>query len=1057
MEEEKKDLMLDDIANELSPELKKKRTIRIIIAVVILVVLVAITVTLILVLKKDDDEDPTDEPTSHEDPTPKDRTKILMSDSQFRKPKNTNKKYELIELEKSKYKFLLVEDPKTFNGGIEVRTGYGFNHELADGLAHYAEHIFFGGAETVSELELLNLVEQFGEFLNAYTWEDETVFQLFGSNYTYDTLLDYFSKIMQNEKYNRTYLQTEVDVVTSEYDSYNNSLNNYIDIYRNYSNPKHPFSKTKTGNTGNKKSLLETYGVEKLEEMLKNYYKLLFKPDNCIFLLYSAKPLEEMRLLAQKYFEFILPEPTPEYSEQMKKNIEALNEPLFEDNALGKIASYNSRRDTPKLFIVYHFSQKSGKIEMIDVLQFLFKKYEDNTLIKYLYDKKFISNFEINTESYVTNYELFTFGFDLTEEGFNNIDKVIEAFFAAVNTLRDDTNLQKLLDNMKSIDSSKFTNREEKEPVFPDDINTILRNYNLMGPEYILGAPYDLLYNENRIKEIIEGLSVHKSFIFVDSPKELNSKYLTSKDIIFSVNYNIPYKVNTLSEEHLNNLKNIKKVDEQEFKIRTENDLYTKLKDMTQKPCYELGNDYECKYNEYDPNKDKDYLPYTIKNETNILSLMKIDRSYGIPFIKGHIELILDENKMEEELKNPTNIVYCYLLLNSFEHKFSLSNLNEGGTTITISTELEPKITIDFTTYNDLLNNVIQYILDCFDNPIDEASFNIIKEKYILSNSINHEVNSFTEMREEIYKLTDRFLTADTIEQSAINKESVYNSLYNGFVEMFGKVKSYVTKLKYLTHGDISLEQATDTTGQLAKLIKSQQKMHFISTEKKIEIPEKSSYLYSYKSDNKYQVQGAAYTIYEYDESIKDEMTIYSNCARAFFWDYLRTKRGTGYQAKASLKVIRKKPHIDIFCLGKVYSPEVMDRFINEAILESFSFDKCSVKDIYKHINNKKNAPKFYAQAKFEELVSYLDGQKVNTPNQQKDEKEMTYESIVNTMKTVFIEKPKRVSILYHRGNINDDELKKQEEELDKKYFLNQEIDNDRTKDITYLAKLVNN
>ena len=55
--------------------------------------------------------------------------------------------------------------------------------------------------------------------------------------------------------------------------------------------------------------------------------------------------------------------------------------------------------------------------------------------------------------------------------------------------------------------------------------------------------------------------------------------------------------------------------------------------------------------------------------------------------IKNHIIdfLFLDENKMEEELKNPTNIVYYYLLLNSFEHKFSLSNLNEGGTTITIS------------------------------------------------------------------------------------------------------------------------------------------------------------------------------------------------------------------------------------------------------------------------------------------------------------------------------------------------------------------------------------
>ena len=334
----------EDKMGEIPDEMKKRKIIRIIIIIAIVLIVAAIVVTLVLVLRKDDEKSDNEKSDNE--------IKILMDNSKFKKPKNTNRKYELIELEKSKYKFILIQDPNTLIGGIEVRTSLGFNTEYADGLAHYAEHIFFGGADNITELEFLNLVMQFGEFINAYTWEDETVFQFFGSNYTYETLLDYFSRLIRNEKYNKTYLQTEIDVITSEHDSYNITFVDFFDIYRKYSNPKHPFSRTKTGNVGNKKSLLDTHGVDKLEEMLKNYYKILFKPENCIFLLYSSKSFEEMRLLAQKNFDFILPEPAQEYLDKIKANQKALDEqPLFEQNTLGKIALYNTRRETPFLYL----------------------------------------------------------------------------------------------------------------------------------------------------------------------------------------------------------------------------------------------------------------------------------------------------------------------------------------------------------------------------------------------------------------------------------------------------------------------------------------------------------------------------------------------------------------------------------------------------------------------------------------------------------------------------------------------------------------------------------
>ena len=308
-----------------------------------------------------------------------------------------------------------------------------------------------------------------------------------------------------------------------------------------------------------------------------------------------------------------------------------------------------------------------------------------------------------------------------------------------------------------------------------------------------------------------------------------------------------------------------------------------------------------------------------------------------------------------------------------------------------------------------------------------------------------------------MYDLTDRFLTADTLEESIVNKESVKNAIYSDYYEIFYNITNITTKLNYLTHGDISFKEANETTYKLLKLIKYIPEVNLkLSEEKKIEIPEKSSFLYSYKSQNEYQVQGGTYIVYEYNETIKDEITIYSYCAGAFFWDYIRTKRGSGYQVKVLLRTIRNKPYIQIYSLGKVFSPEKMDRLVNEAINASFSFDKCLANDIYKHINNKKNATLSYAEKKFEELTKQFEPKKLSNLQINEKEKEITYESVVNTMKEVFVNKPKRISILYYRGDISDEELEKQKKELDEKYYLNQDIINDRTEDIKYLEKLIN-
>jgi len=186
MEEElqnKDEVFIGEIGDSAEPELqkeaKKKKVKRIILFSVILLVTISIAIIISIFQKISDDKN-----KSQGKDISNENFNILYSDSQISKPLHTNKKYEVIKLNNNDYIFILVHDPKTLTGGLEIRTKFGFHTDLIDGFSHYAEHIFFGGTEKISELDIFSICGQFNEILNAYTWNEETVFQYFTSNYT---------------------------------------------------------------------------------------------------------------------------------------------------------------------------------------------------------------------------------------------------------------------------------------------------------------------------------------------------------------------------------------------------------------------------------------------------------------------------------------------------------------------------------------------------------------------------------------------------------------------------------------------------------------------------------------------------------------------------------------------------------------------------------------------------------------------------------------------------------------------------------------------------------
>ena len=643
-------------------EIKRRRIKRIIILIAVILVVAAIVVTLVLVLKpsKKNDNNPP------QDLIPE----ILMKDSDFIKPRSTTKEFQLIELKESKYKFILVHDPKTVNSGLQFRTNFGFSTEILDGLAHYAEHVFFEGTKSSDELKIFNLVGQFNEFLNAYTWEEETVFQILGSNLTFNETLNTVSDFIQKPLLNETQFTLEVNVVNSEYDTYNYSTEIGLKILRDNANPEHGFSQTITGHTGNNVTL-RNITSSKMKEILRNYFLTIFKPENCIFLIYSSTTFDIMANRAQKNFNFKLEEPTKEFNDQINAKIRALDNPLFKEGQLGKIAIYNNLRQTPLLLLNFVFSEKENYAEIYNLLYYLLYHYNEGSFQNYIKMKNYVSKFDHDVIGYYKNCEFINLFLYLTPEGLKNVDKIIEAFFASVNAIKNETdeNLEKIIDNIKNIENKKYQFKEDEKTVFPDDVNTLVKNFYFFGKKNILGSPVYELFTLKRVKQVLEELSPDKTFITLDTNETITSQYLDpSSEIKYTRGSNVPYKMNKISDELISKLKQITSVDEYEFKIRKINEDYSKLEDMTDIPCFKKEPNTCDEYNVTNPNSKIKSDPYTINKTNTVISLMQIDRTFDIPFIKGYIEFELNDN-IKDYISTEEQKAVVYLIKSALNQK----------------------------------------------------------------------------------------------------------------------------------------------------------------------------------------------------------------------------------------------------------------------------------------------------------------------------------------------------------------------------------------------------
>ena len=126
-------------------------------------------------------------------------------------------------------------------------------------------------------------------------------------------------------------------------------------------------------------------------------------------------------------------------------------------------------------------------------------------------------------------------------------------------------------------------------------------------------------------------------------------------------------------------------------------------------------------------------------------------------------------------------------------------------------------------------------------------------------------------------------------------------------------VKIKRKSLKYLTYGDISFELANSTTTRLSSLINNTDEITLLlKTPKIVKIPDNTSIAFMLKSKNEYQRQGRTLVLYEFNETLKEKMELYSYFAADILFDYVRSQKGSGYAVKTRIENVLGKYYLFI-------------------------------------------------------------------------------------------------------------------------------------------------
>jgi len=347
-----------------------------------------------------------------------------------------------------------IHDPKTpiAAAALAVENGSWSDPEEYPGMAHFCEHmLFMGSGAYPKENEVWSYMADHAGNTNAYTATDRTVYMFSIENSAFPGAFDRFSHFFIDPLFSPSCVGRELLAVNQEF-----AKNIEHDGWRQYQvlketgNPLHPHAGFSTGTA-------ETLSKIPYEE-LKRWFEAHYTPEEMRAVLYSSLPLPEMIDLAATCLGQV---PQRAHSQRY------IDQPLSSEKQVGHLLYLKPVRDLKQLSLIWEVPEEylvDLDCPVANLVTYAIGHGGDKSLEALLKRQGLALSVGAGGEKLSRDQGLFSIEIELTDEGIQQREKVIETCFAAIARLKQQSIPRYLFDEMQKIALLQYQYPSQEEP-----------------------------------------------------------------------------------------------------------------------------------------------------------------------------------------------------------------------------------------------------------------------------------------------------------------------------------------------------------------------------------------------------------------------------------------------------------------------------------------------------------------------------------------------------------------------------------------------------------------
>jgi len=353
---------------------------------------------------------------------------------------------------------LLVSDPEADKAAasMNVRVGSAQDPDDLQGLAHFLEHMLFLGTEPYPQSDAYQqyISDNAGSH-NAFTAQQDT-------NYFFDIepsalpgALDRFSEFFLSPLFNADHLESERNIVHSEYMArIRDESRRENDVLNQLLNPDNP---TTGFAVGSRDTLADPEGEATLRERVIEFYHRYYDANVMNLAVIAPQPLDELEALVMERFADI-----PDHD----LSAPTIDAPLIDRDTLPRYVERQSLQDRRQLRFYFPIPDPTDeyRTKPTQLIAHLLGDEGEGSLLSVLREAGLADGLSAGVGRGDGNEALFTVSISLTPAGAERLDDIEATLFAAIEQIRADGLAEWRYDEQKSLSEQAFRFQQHGAP-----------------------------------------------------------------------------------------------------------------------------------------------------------------------------------------------------------------------------------------------------------------------------------------------------------------------------------------------------------------------------------------------------------------------------------------------------------------------------------------------------------------------------------------------------------------------------------------------------------------